>query len=71
MEYTGLMSGLADSILPYSSVAANILRNRRIMFRAAPELVRDTEYDCKDYREALINNPNSQPEQSRSDHSCS
>lgn len=54
VQYTGLLGSIADLILPYSTSASNILRNRRIMFRAAPQLVRDTQYDCKDFRQAII-----------------
>lgn len=56
--YTGLSGSVADLILPYSAAASNILRNRRIMFRAAPQLVRDTQYDCKDFRQAIVKKTN-------------
>lgn len=70
-SYIGSLGILADDILPYSKCASNVLRNRRIMFKAAPELVRDTEYDCKDFREALINKPNQQQSIDQSDRPCS
>lgn len=47
------MGSLADMILPFSVKVSNLLRNRRLMFKACPELVRQTEYDCKDLQEAL------------------
>lgn len=55
VKYQGYMGSLADMILPFSVKVSNLLRNRRLMFKACPELVRQTEYDCKDLQEALKN----------------
>ena len=51
VKYQGY--SLADMILPFSVKVSNLLRNRRLMFKACPQLVRQTEYDCKDLQEAL------------------
>lgn len=53
VKYQGYMGSLADMILPFSVKVSNLLRNRRLMFKACPQLVRQTEYDCKDLQEAL------------------
>lgn len=55
VKYQGYMGSLADMILPFSTKVSNLLRNRRLMFKGCPELLRQTEYDCKDLQEALKN----------------
>ena len=50
----GYLGSLADLILPFSEGTSNVLRNRRLMFKAAPQLVCNTEYDNKDLKEALL-----------------
>ena len=52
--YQGYMGTLADQLVNTYPDISNILRNRRLMFKAAPQLVKNTEYDCKDLREALL-----------------
>lgn len=52
--YQGAMANLAQFLSPFCPEISNVLRNRRLMFKFAPELVQNTEYDCKDLKEALI-----------------
>lgn len=52
-KYQGLMANLADQLVNFSVEAANILRNRRLLFKASVQLTRDSEYDCKDFIAAL------------------
>lgn len=52
--FMGYLGSLADLILPFSEGTSNVLRNRRLMFKAAPQLVCNTEYDNKDLKEALL-----------------
>ena len=52
--YQGLMTNIAQDLVNFCPDISNVLRNRRLMFKFAPELVQNTEYDCKDLKEALI-----------------
>lgn len=52
--FMGLLGSIADIILPFSQGTSNVLRNRRLMFKAAPQLVCNTEYDNRDLKEALL-----------------
>lgn len=52
--YQGAMANLAQFLSPFCPEISNVLRNRRLMFKFAPQLVQNTEYDCKDLKEALI-----------------
>ena len=52
--YQGLLGNIADNLVAYCPAVSNVLRNRRLMFKAAPTLVCNTEYDCKDLKEALL-----------------
>ena len=36
VKYQGYMGSLADMILPFSVKVSNLLRNRRLMFKACP-----------------------------------
>lgn len=54
--YQGLLGNIADQIVDFCPEVSNVLRNRRLMFKAAPTLVCNTEYDCKDLKEALLQN---------------
>lgn len=56
-QWQGYMSSIADMLLPFSKQVANTLRNRRLLFKAAPQLVQNTQYDCKDVLQALKRNP--------------
>lgn len=47
------MGVIADMLLPFSPQVSNMLRNRRLMFKACPDLVRNTCYDCKDLVAAM------------------
>ena len=51
--YQGYLATLADMLVNVCPAVSNVLRNRRLMFKAAPQLVQNTEYDCKDVKEAL------------------
>ena len=51
--YQGHLATLADMLVNVCPAVSNVLRNRRLMFKAAPQLVQNTEYDCKDVKEAL------------------
>lgn len=51
--YQGYLASLADLLVNVCPAVSNVLRNRRLMFKAAPQLVQNTEYDCKDVKEAL------------------
>lgn len=44
---------MADDLVPFCPEVSNVLRNRRLLFRATPELIKDTEFDCKDLERAL------------------
>lgn len=52
--YQGYMGTLADMLVNIYPDISNVLRNRRLMFKAAPQMIQNTEYDCKDLKEALI-----------------
>lgn len=52
--YQGYMSTLADMLVNIYPDISNVLRNRRLMFKAAPQMVQNTQYDCKDLKEALL-----------------
>lgn len=56
-QWQGYMSSIADMLLPFSKHVANTIRNRRLLFKAAPQLVQNTQYDCKDILQALKKNP--------------
>lgn len=51
--WAGKMVQLADQLLPFSDQVANIVRNRRLLFKAAPSLSIGTPYSCQDIYEAL------------------
>lgn len=53
IKFQGQMGVLQDTILPYSKNISNILRNRRLIFKYAPQMMRNTQYDCKDILTAL------------------
>lgn len=36
VKYQGYMGSLADMILPFSVKVSNLIRNRRLMFKACP-----------------------------------
>ena len=55
VKFQGYLGSIADMILPFSVKTSNMLRNRRLMFKACPQLVRQTQYDCKDLQDALRN----------------
>jgi len=57
VEWEGLMGNAADILSPIAPEAANILRNRRLMFTANPGLSADAEYTCADFREHLRTSP--------------
>lgn len=52
--YQGLLGNIADTLVNFCPEVSNILRNRRLMFKAAPTLVCNTEYDCKDLKTVLL-----------------
>lgn len=51
--WAGKMVQLADQLLPFSEQVANIIRNRRLLFKAAPSLSIGTPYSCQDIYDAL------------------
>lgn len=51
--FQGLMANIADELSDYCPEVSNVLRNRRLLFRATPELIKDTEFDCRDVEKAL------------------
>ena len=51
--FQGLMANIADDLVDYCPEVSNVLRNRRLLFRATPELIKDTEFDCRDIEKAL------------------
>lgn len=57
-EFQGQMGILEDAILQYSIAAGNVLRNRRLLFKYAPQMIRNTQYDCKDLLKFLQYNDN-------------
>ena len=56
--YQGYMGNIADSLVAYCPDVSNVMRNRRLIFKAAPELVMNTEYDCKDVKRAMLQDEN-------------
>lgn len=51
--WAGKMVQLADQFLPFSKDIANMIRNRRLLFRHAPSLCKGTPYTGKDIYDAL------------------
>ena len=51
--FQGLMANIADELSDYCPEVSNVLRNRRLLFRVTPELIKDTEFDCRDVEKAL------------------
>lgn len=54
--WAGKMVQLADQLLPFSEQVANIIRNRRLLFKAAPSLCIGTPYSCQDIYDAFRKN---------------
>jgi hypothetical protein len=52
-EWEGLVATAAEAIVELAPKAANVLRNRRLMFIGAPELSRDAGYSMADFLTAL------------------
>ena len=48
VEWAGRMVQLADKLSPFSTDISNMIRNRRLIFKAAPSLSKDTPYSCAD-----------------------
>ena len=53
VQWAGRMVNLADTLLPFSSAISNMVRNRRLIFKAAPSLSKGTEYSCQDILSCL------------------
>lgn len=51
--FQGQASVIEDMLLPVSKDISNILRNRRLIFKLVPHLIKDTEYNYTDILNAL------------------
>ena len=56
VQWAGRMVDLADMFLPFSVDISNMLRNRRLIFKAAPSLSKGTEYSGQDILAQLKKN---------------
>lgn len=56
VQWAGRMVSLADMFLPFSVDLSNMLRNRRLIFKAAPSLSKGTEYSGQDILAQLKKN---------------
>lgn len=56
VQWAGRMVSLADMFLPFSADLSNMLRNRRLIFKAAPSLSKGTEYSGQDILAQLKKN---------------
>jgi len=52
-EWEGLMATAAENIAELAPTAANVMRNRRLMFVGAPELAKEAGYAMADFVNAL------------------